>query len=473
MHSIKKSSSGFQIIGGKFGISSVAYNKSMQKICQLEFELERQKDTMIKLQLEIEQKNEELNSILSKNKKKKNKFNKTIKLIEEVLKLCDNTKLDKNNSKEKEVGGVNNDNEEMKRETEINFNLYNEKIKEDFKTINNDNNDNVKTFYKTNNNYNKRKTSLPKIKSPKNKLTININYNFNFKHKKKLKELQYVSTLKNKLNLLNDKLEKKHGEMLKLQNNNTISNFSKLQNDFISNCDKLNEFKKKNLNMLAKLIDIEDTYFDEKEQNNKLKIKLGDFVEQFNDYKYNISQKNKTLENKLKTIEDKNIDCILYHRNDKENKNINKSLFDGNLINRSKLTETESILFRKGKEVKEIRKDIDSKNININIYKKEIDQLNKKKSELNDKNVKNKDNSESLNNKKLELNNKHNENQEKNKDLKKKLNESENKYKIEVNKINEIKDNINNKNKEIEKLKKEIEEIKNLKIIEHFKSNNI
>ena len=384
MHSIKKSSSGFQIIGDKFGISSVAYNKSIQKIYQLEFELERQKETMVKLQLELDQKNEELNSILSKNKKKKIKFHKTIKLIEEILKLCDNKKLDKNNSKEKEVEGVNDDNEEMKRKTEMNF--YNEKPKEDFKSINNDNNDmNVKTFYKTNNNYNKRKTSLPKIKSPKNKLTINTNYNFNFKHKKKLKELQYVSTLKNKINLLNDKLEKKHGEILKLQNNNTISNFSKLQNDFISNCDKLNEIKKKNLNMLSKLVDIEDTYFDEKEQNNKLKIKLGDFVEQFNDYKCNITQKNKTLENKLKTIEDKNIDCILYHKNDKDNKNRNKSLFDGNLANRSKLTETESILFRKGKEVKEICKDIDSKNININLYKKEIDQLNKKKIELNDK----------------------------------------------------------------------------------------
>ena len=471
MHSIKKSSSGFQIIGGKFGISSVAYNKSIQKIYQLEFELERQKETMIKLQLELDQKNEELNSILSKNKKKKNKFHKTIKLIEEVLKICDNKKLDRNNSKEKEVK---NNNEEMKRKAEINFNLYNEKLKEDFKSINSDNNDmNVKTFYKTNNNYNKRKASLPKIKSHKNKLTINTNYNFNFKNKKKIKELQYVSTLKNKINLLNDKLEKKHGEILKLQNNNTISNFSKLQNDFILNCDKLNEFKMKNLNMLSKLVDIEDIYFDAKEQNNKLKIKLGDFVEQFNDYKCIITQKNKTLENKLKTIEDKNIDCILYHKNDKDNKNRNKSLFDGNLANRSKLTETESILFRKGKEVKEIRKDIDSKNININIYKKEIEQLNKKKSELNDKNVKNKDNIESLNKKKLDLNNKNKEYQEKNKDLKKKLNESENKYKLEINKINEIKDNINNKNKEIEKLKKEIEEIKNLKIVEHFKSNNI
>lgn len=74
----------------------------------------------------------------------------------------------------------------MKRKAEINFNLYNEKLKEDFKSINSDNNDmNVKTFYKTNNNYNKRKASLPKIKSHKNKLTINTNYNFNFKNKKK------------------------------------------------------------------------------------------------------------------------------------------------------------------------------------------------------------------------------------------------------------------------------------------------
>lgn len=469
MHSIKKSSSGFQITGGKFGISSVAYNKSMQKIYQLEFELERQKETMVKLQFELDQKDEELNSILSKNKKKKNKFHKTIKLIEEVLKLCDNKKLDKKNSKEKEV---NNDNEEMKRKTEINFNLFNEKQKEDFKSINSENND-MKTFYKTNNNYNKTKTSLPKIKSPKNTITINTNYNFKFKHKKKIKELQYVSTLKNKINLLNDKLEKKHGEMIKLQNNNTISNISKLQNDFISNCDKLNEIKKKNINMLSKLVDIEDIYFDEKVQNNKLKIKLEDFVEQFNDYKCNITQKNKTLENKLKTIEDKNIDCILYHKNRKESKNRNKSFFDGSLNNRSKLTETESIIFRKGKEVKEMRKDIDNKNININIYKREIEQLKIKKSEIYGKNIKNKDNIESLNKKKLDLNNKYTEFQEKNKDLKKKLNESENKYKFEVNKINEIKDNINNKNKEIERLKKELEEIRNINIIDHFKSNNI
>lgn len=468
MHSIKKSNSGFQIISGKFGISSVAYNKNFQKIYQLEFELERQKESIVKLQLELDQKNEELNSILSMNKKKKFKFYKTIKLFEEVLKICDNKKLD---SKEKEE----NDNEEMKRKTEIDFDLYNnEKQKEDFKSINGDNNDmNIKTFYKTNNNYNTRKASLPKIKSPKKKISINTNYIFNFKRKKKIKELQYVSTLKNKINLLSDKLEKKHGEMIKLQNNNTISNFSKLQNDFISNCDKLNEIKQKNLNMLSKLVDIEDTYFDEKEENNKLKIKLGDFVEQFNDYKINITQKNKTLENKLKTIEDKNIYCILYHKKEKESKYRNKSLFDGNAVNRSKLTETESILFRKSKEMKEMHKDIENKNISINIYKKEIQQLIKKKIELSAKNVKNKDNIESLNKKKIDLNNQYTEFQEKNKHLKKKLNESENEYKNGVNKVIELKDNINNKNKEIEKLKIEIEEIKNLKKIEHFKSNNI
>ena len=463
MRPIKKSHSGLQLIQrinfsnlNSYG-NGIAFNKNQEKVNRLEYDIEKQRETIVKLQYELNEKGKEFNTISTKNRKKKFKFQKTIKLIEELLKICDNKK-DENESK-------NQNNKELKQKTEVNSPLHREKSEETFKSINNDNRTNLKTFYTTNNSYHNKKENenpLPKIiKSPRNKLTIKTNYNFNFICKKKLKDMLYENTLRNKIDTLNDRIEKKNDEIIKLKDNNNIFNYSKLQLDFISNCDKLHKIKNENILILSKLLDIEDNYFAQKEENNKLRKKIEDFEEQFNEYRNNITKKNMDLQNKLKIFEEKNVDCILYHCNKGNNIIRNKSFFDEN---KSKLTIAENLIEKKMKELNETKKDIDNKNMNINYYKREINKLIDEKKIISDKNTEINNNIGILNKKRQELIKKNLELQNKKKDLKIQFDKNENEYYNEINKINEIKDVIGKKDKEINKLKKEIEEIKKSKI---------
>ena len=211
MRPIKKSNSGLQLIQrinfsnlNSYG-NGIAFNKNQEKVNRLEYDIEKQRKNIVKLKYELNEKGKEFNTISTKNRKKKFKFQKTIKLIEELLKICDNKK-DENESK-------NQNNKELKQKTEVNSPLHREKSEETFKSINNDNRTNLKTFYTTNNSYHNKKENenpLPKIiKSPRNKLTIKTNYNFNFICKKKLKDMLYENTLRNKIDTLNDRIEKK------------------------------------------------------------------------------------------------------------------------------------------------------------------------------------------------------------------------------------------------------------------------
>ena len=135
MKPIKKSGSGLLLHQNinlfKFGnTSSVAYNKNQEKTNRLEFELEKQKEIIVKLQLELNEKQEELNKILKTNKKRKNIFQKTIKLIEQILKICDK-------KEEKEIEFDNKNDNELKEKIETIFNcsLYKEQSKKNLNLL--------------------------------------------------------------------------------------------------------------------------------------------------------------------------------------------------------------------------------------------------------------------------------------------------------------------------------------------------
>ena len=65
------------------------YNKAKEKISMLEFELERNRDIIISLRSELASKNKEI-SLLKVNKNKKSEeYQKTMRVIEEILKQCD------------------------------------------------------------------------------------------------------------------------------------------------------------------------------------------------------------------------------------------------------------------------------------------------------------------------------------------------------------------------------------------------
>ena len=466
MNPIKKSNSGHLFLG-KFSFSdlskpgngsSVAYNKNQAKTNKLEYELEKYKDIVIKLQNELNEKEKEYNEVLKKNKK--NKFNKTIKLIEEIIKICDKKK---ENTLEIEKNLENDEKSKIILDAGVSGNTDN---KPKFKTIdiestNNHsynlyNKANLKKFNTTKNNFNsKKEKSLPKIKCPK--IRLNINNNNSFRTIKKNSDVRYVTTLRNKINNLNDVIGKKDEEIVLLKKNEISSSYLKLQSEFLSNYNQLDQIKNKNILMVAKLDDIIEKYFVEKDKNDKLKTRLDEYKEQFNEYK-NITQKrNADLSIQLKQYEDKKMECLLYHSQKSKTVKNNKSFYD------SKITEAESLIERYMKEIKDLKSEVSNKNISINIIQKDLEKLEKDKKNMSNKLSENKNNITNLNDQKTVLDNKYKELHSKNLELKKNLKQKEINYISGIYKNNDILNLIKKKNDEIEELNKEKEKLRAMK----------
>ena len=238
------------------------YNKTKEKINMLEFELERNRDIIIRLRTEISSKNKEI-SLLKVNRNKKNEeYQKIMRVIEEILKQCDQS-------------------------TTAGFNAIENSIS---------NNDN----YNNKNNNNK----LPQIGDM---------LHFSNKHKKTMKEMVYVSMLKQQINSLNEELAKKDEEISELKKNRNSTNFTKLQNNFIKNFNELTQVKKENEFMKTRIEDVAHLLMSEKEDNYNLKNRLQDFQGQFRDYKDITIRKTNELESLLLKAKKRERECRIFH----------------------------------------------------------------------------------------------------------------------------------------------------------------
>ena len=465
---MKKSGSGLQLTKiNKFNNlrNGFAYNKNYEKISHIEFEIERQKEVMLKLKLDLSNKNKEFIELSSINQTEKNKYLKKIKLIEEVLKLC-------KNKKETKISNPN-----LKIETEIEENAINTKIKElkekekdlisnnNINSLNDENETynktNTKTFYTTNNNFTNKNHVLPKIKSPKIKSKLFINTN-TFMKNKKVRDYLYKTTLRNQINTLNEKLEKKQQEFLDWKTKYGENNINNMENDLILDYNKIKEFKYKNAKMCADLEDFAENYFLQREENIKLKNKLKNFIEIFDNYKESTEKNHIYIEKQLRFFEEKNLECLIYHSN--IGKNGSRYFED----NRSKLTEAGNLIERINEEIGEINKEIKLKDNNLNIIKKEVDILNNKKKEMKENKEKYEANINEMKIKKEESDKKNKEKENINKNLKKELKEKKNKYKNIVNKIKEMNELIKKRDEEVIKLKEEIEKLKASKNVFYY-----
>ena len=455
MLKIKKSGSGLQL--SKINTFNklndcFSYNKNYEKITHIEFEMERQKEILVKLKTEINNKSKEIKELTLRNQNEKNNQLKTIKLIEEILKIYNNKKESKLNSPKLEI------------ETEIDKNIIDNKIKEKKEkekdlisnTIDENDNDiynktNIKTFYTTNNNFaNTNKNQiLPKIKSPKFKSKLFINTN-TFIKRKKNKDILYMKTLRNQINTLKEKLEKKKEEIFDYNSKCEENNIKNLENDILLNYDEIKELKYKNAEMLDKLEDFLENYYLQREENFLLRNKLNNFIDIFNTYKENTEKNNLILESKLKNLEEKNLRCIILHHN-----NFSKYRED----NKSKLTEAGNIKEKIKEEIEELNKDIKSKKNNIIQNRNEIEILINKKKEINENIKKNEDNINKMNIQKEKSDKSNKEKEHKKINLKNKCKEIKLKYKNLINQVNEMNEMINKKDEEINLLKKQIEKL--------------
>ena len=455
MLKIKKSGSGLQL--SKINTFNklndcFSYNKNYEKITHIEFEMERQKEILVKLKTEINNKSKEIKELTLRNQNEKNNQLKTIKLIEEILKIYNNKKESKLNSPKLEI------------ETEIDKNIIDNKIKEKKEkekdlisnTIDENDNDiynktNIKTFYTTNNNFaNTNKNQiLPKIKSPKFKSKLFINTNIFIKRKKN-KDILYMKTLRNQINTLKEKLEKKKEEIFDYNSKCEENNIKNLENDILLNYDEIKELKYKNAEMLDKLEDFLENYYLQREENFLLRNKLNNFIDIFNTYKENTEKNNLILESKLKNLEEKNLRCIILHHN-----NFSKYRED----NKSKLTEAGNIKEKIKEEIEELNKDIKSKKNNIIQHRNEIEILINKKKEINENIKKNEDNINKMNIQREKSDKSNKEKEHKKINLKNKCKEIKLKYKNLINQVNEMNEMINKKDEEINVLKKQIEKL--------------
>ena len=255
------------------------YNKAKEKISMLEFELERNRDIIISLRSELASKNKEI-SLLKVNKNKKSEeYQKTMRVIEEILKQCDQSTNAGFNAIENSLTNL---------EHSPNNNYFKGK-KNNFNTINNNFN---------NNNH------LPQIGDM---------LHFTTQHKKIMKEMVFVSMLKNQINNLNEELAKKDEKINELKKNQNSTNFTKLQNNFIKNFNELAQVKKENEFMKTRIEDVHHLLMIEKEDNFNLKNKLQNFQDDYKFYKDNTTKKTTALENMLVKLKSQQRDCKIFH----------------------------------------------------------------------------------------------------------------------------------------------------------------
>ena len=256
------------------------YSKTKDRLSMLEFELERNREIIIQLRTELAAKNKEISLLKVNNNKKNEEYHKAMRVIEEILKQCDQSTAAGYTAIENSV--LNSD-------------------------LNNNVNDNITEKNNSISCKNKNKkyvTNLPQIGSM---------LHFSTKHKKAMKEIVYVSKLKSQINNLNDELVKKDEKISELKKNQNATNYTKLQNNFIKNYNELTQVKKENEFMKTRIEDVHHLLMAEKEDNINLKSKLLDFQDKYHYYKDNTTKKTNALENMLAKMRTRVRECKIFH----------------------------------------------------------------------------------------------------------------------------------------------------------------
>ena len=248
------------------------YNKSNEKYNSMEYELERSKEMILHLRTELAAKKKEI-SLLKVNKNRKTEENKkNMKVIEEILKQCDQSTKSGFTTIENKIC-----NSELNNE--ININKYGYQNK-------------------------KYKMHLPQIGDM---------LHFTTKHKNIMKEMVIVNLLKEQINNLNEELIKKDEKINELEKYKNTNNFTKLQNNYIKNFNELNVVKKENEFMKDKIENVNNLLIAEKEDNFNLKNKFQNFYNKYRLYKDTTIKKTTALENMLLKLKNKQKECKIFH----------------------------------------------------------------------------------------------------------------------------------------------------------------
>ena len=407
------------------------FNKNNEKIKILSLDLETSKDTVIKLRSELVQKNQEIKLLKYNNKNQNSEHQYTLKVIETVLKLIDPNIFKKRSEQNSNTATYNTINPEINGKEEENRKETRDECEKEL-------NINISNLNKRNN---KPNSNIIKTEKSPGKSTIqNI---------KITKDISYINSLQNKINLLKELIIKKNNEMKEMKKSATTENFCNLQDNYEKNYAEMETIKKQNEIMKTKIEDMTNLLFMEKEGNKSLKCKLQIFQSNFKEYQENSEKKTIDLEAKLFKAQEKERDCRIFHT---------RKAVEMDDVERLKLA---------GKEIDNLKKDIENMNKDIDNKKEEYETLKNCKIDLAKQVEELKETNNKLNSEYLDLYNNANKlkvtkkNLEKeNKDSKNKLNKGKSNLKEEEDKTEKMKQALKKKENEILSLKKEIEKLK-------------
>ena len=298
---------------------------TMEKVSMMEYKLEHDRETIIRLRTELASKNNEISMLKAIKNKKTEENHKTIRIIKSILKQCDKST----------TSGI----------IAIENNLASPQI------------DNNKMDIENNN-------VLPPIKEM---------LHFTPAHKQIMKDIVYTSKIKDTINDLNEELIKKDEKIKELKINKNLGKSYKLKNMLFNNFDELMEAKRKNEIMKIRVEDINHKIKIEKEDNINLKSKFKNLKNSYKLYKEKTMEKTKSLENMLSKFKNRATNCKIFHNNEKYN--TEKSLIEQNM-------EMEKIIENLEKENKEI------KEMNENLEKENNEIKEKNESIINDLQIK-------------------------------------------------------------------------------------
>ena len=248
------------------------YSQNYQKAKALEFEVERSRDTIMKLKNELSNKKREIYLLKVNKNTIEDEHYKTLKTLKDFLKKSDNLTKETYKTIEKNI--------------KINNNLEQESAKP--------NSENEESYVNT-----KRKK------------------NFKNKNKKKVKDNIKINSLRKYIYKLNEEINEKNDIITELKNNKKANEYKDLQNNFLSSCNEIKEIKRENMAFKLQVDNIMDLLIMERNDNKFLRNKLIQFEKKFKAYKEISINKVKQLDDEVNLAKEKELN-LLSSKNDKK-----------------------------------------------------------------------------------------------------------------------------------------------------------
>ena len=425
--------SNYFISNGLSDFSSNLFHNS-EKVGILQFELDRTRNTIMKLRTEIYNKTKEITLLKVQKNKKDNEYQHIVKVLDDILKQCDQSTGTGFKAIETYLNSMNPkiisiDQKDLKDDERL----------EDIK----------KMIHLSEEQYN----------------TLN--------------EIIQINKLKAQIIELNDELTKKEKDIIIMKKNKNNPNYNKLKVNYVKNYNELKQIRRQNEIIKKRMEEATNMSMVKKEDNINLKNKLHEFQKKFKDYKEESSKKVESLSKNLLKAQEKERNCRIFHTRKNVGNNSNIIFNNSNMIanssaniltneeNKSNLNVTDIKLNEAEQEMKKL-------SINLNIKKKEANQkgkeinslkiekleLKKQIKELSADNNKYLNKINAINKQILDLNNANTNLDNENNELKKNIEEIEFKVEEEESKYNTLKEILKEKEKEILELKRTIENIK-------------